>query len=218
MTITCPSCGWSADVPEETIPAEGKKGTCPKCKAIFEVKKTEVQPPVFTFETTTSTDYGSPVREKASVVQRPVLPVYAGFWRRFVAVIIDSIILSIVGAVVGAITGFIIGLILGASGADMVTIQAISGVIGFIIGMVLNWLYYTLLESSSKQATIGKLALGIIVTDLNGSPISFGKANGRYWGKIVSAITLLIGFIMAGFTQKKQALHDIMASTLVVKK
>lgn len=218
MTITCPSCGWSADVPEETIPAEGKKGTCPKCKTIFEVKKAEVQPAEFTFESSITTDTSSPGRENASVTQLPVMPVYAGFWRRFVAVIIDSIILSIVGAIVGAITGFIIGLILGLSGAGMVTIQIVTGVIGFITGMLLNWLYYTLLESSSKQATIGKLALGIVVTDLNGSPISFGKANGRYWGKIVSAITLLIGFIMAGFTQKKQALHDIMASTLVVKK
>ena len=80
------------------------------------------------------------------------------------------------------------------------------------------WLYFTLLESSLKQATLGKLALGIIVTDLNIKRISFGIANGRYWGKIVSAIILLIGFIMAGLTKKKQALHDIMAGTLVVKK
>lgn len=153
-----------------------------------------------------------------SFPQQSVTIVYAGFWKRFLAIIIDTIILSIAGAIIGGIVGFIIGAILGASGTDLKTIQGISAVIGGIIGLVLNWLYFTLLESSSKQATFGKMALGIIVTDLNGSRISFGKANGRYWGKIVSGILLCIGFIMAGTTLKKQALHDIMASTLVTNK
>jgi uncharacterized RDD family membrane protein YckC len=148
---------------------------------------------------------------------------YAGFWRRFVAVIIDSIILAIGGFIIGAIFGAMIMIcaFLGAMGTDISTIQAIARfgyIFDYILGLVLNWLYFTLFESSSKQATLGKRSLGIIVTDLSGNRISFGRANGRYWGKIVSAIILLIGFIMAGFTQKKQALHDIMAGTLVVKK
>lgn len=144
--------------------------------------------------------------------------VYAGFWRRFLAAFIDGIILFIGGAIIGFIFGGIIGFVLGALGIDIGTIKAIATVIGFIIGLILGWLYYTLLESSSRQATLGKMAIGIIVTDLNNDRISFGNANGRYWGKIVSAIILGIGFMMAGFTQKKQALHDIMAGTLVVKK
>lgn len=218
MKITCPSCEWSAEVPEEQIPANSEKATCPKCKSSFDVKKPEVQSPDFTFETAAPVGIISPMRERVPVSERPEIIAYAGFWRRFAAVIIDSIILSIAGAIAGAIIGFILGIILSLSGTDMLTIQAISGTVGFIIGMVLNWLYFTLLESSSKQATLGKQALGIIVTDLNGSPVSFGTANGRYWGKLVSAITLLIGFIIAGITQKKQALHDIMASTLVVRK
>lgn len=143
---------------------------------------------------------------------------YAGFWKRFVAVVIDTIILAIAGGLLGFIAGIVIGFVLGASGTEVETIQLISSVIGFIIGMVLNWLYFTLLESSSKQATVGKMALGIMVTDLNGNKISFANANGRYWSKLVSAIILLIGYIMAGFTAKKQALHDIMAGTLVVNK
>ena len=72
------------------------------------------------------------------------------------------------------------------------------------------------MESSSKQATLGKLALGIVVTDLNGNRISFGRATGRYFGKIVSGMIFAIGYIMAGITERKQALHDIMASCLVV--
>ncbi len=161
---------------------------------------------------------GFQLKGSSSVTPQPTIIIYAGFWRRFVATLIDGIILTIGGAVIGAIIGGIIGFVLGALETDMDTIQVVAGVTGYIIGTVLNWLYFTLLESSSKQATLGKMAIGIIVTDLNGSRISFGKANGRYWGKIVSTIILLIGFIMAGFTQKKQALHDIMARTLVVKK
>lgn len=142
---------------------------------------------------------------------------YAGFWSRFIALLIDMAILAIGGAIIGGITGGILGFILGASGITLDSIQAIVTVIGLIIGIVLNWLYYTLLESS-RQATIGKMAMGIIVADSDGNPISFGRANRRYWGKIISSLTFMIGFIMAGFTQKKQALHDIIAGTLVVKK
>ena len=143
---------------------------------------------------------------------------YAGFWRRFVATLIDSIISGIAGFIIAEIYAFMIGAYLGAMGMEINAILATAAGFGYILGLVLSWLYFTLFESSSKQATLGKMALGIVVTDLSGNRISFGRANVRYWGKIVSTIILLIGFIMAGFTQKKQALHDIMAATLVVKK
>ena len=74
------------------------------------------------------------------------------------------------------------------------------------------------MESSPKQATLGKMALSIVVTDLEGKRISFGKATGRYWGKIISGLILCIGYFMAGFTEKKQAFHDMMAGCLVVAK
>jgi len=83
---------------------------------------------------------------------------------------------------------------------------------------IAGWLYYALMESSNYQATLGKMALSIKVTDMSGNKVSFGKATGRYFGKIVSTIIFYIGFIMAGFTQQKQALHDIMAGCLVVNK
>ena len=83
--------------------------------------------------------------------------------------------------------------------------------------MVVSWLYFALLESSPKQATLGKMALGIKVTDLDGNRISFGRATGRFFAKIISGVILMIGYIMAAFTAKKQALHDIIASTLVIK-
>lgn len=91
-------------------------------------------------------------------------------------------------------------------------------VVGYIAVLILGWLYYALMESSSRQATLGKMALGIIVTDTEGQRVSFAKATGRHFGKIVSGIILYIGFIMIAFTEKKQGLHDIMANCLVVIK
>jgi len=95
--------------------------------------------------------------------------------------------------------------------------------IGYLLfaGLVLavaEWLYFALMESSNRMATLGKMAIGIKVTDLNGNRVSFGRATGRYFARILSGMILMIGYIMAGFTQKKQALHDTMASCLVVLK
>ena len=71
------------------------------------------------------------------------------------------------------------------------------------------------MESSSRQATVGKMALGLKVTDLEGRRISFARASGRHFAKYISGMILLIGYIMAGFTERKQALHDMIAGTLV---
>lgn len=87
-----------------------------------------------------------------------------------------------------------------------------------LVSAVISIAYYTFMESSSTQATLGKMALGIIVVDMEGRRISFARALGRSAGKIISGCTCYIGFIMAGFTQRKQGLHDIMAGCLVVDK
>ena len=150
---------------------------------------------------------------------QPVLTVsYAGFWKRVAAAIIDWLVMFIPAFLIGAVLGFVVGLIMGGHGASQHEIELTAGVLGQIAGSIMNWLYFALMESSSKQATLGKMALGIVVTDGNGNRISFGRASGRYWGKIVSALILGIGYIMAGFTEKKQALHDMMAGCLVIDK
>jgi uncharacterized RDD family membrane protein YckC len=79
-----------------------------------------------------------------------------------------------------------------------------------------GWLYFALMECSKWQGTIGKRALGLKVVDLSGRRISFGRATGRYFGKFLSSI-LYIGYLMIFWTKKKQGLHDMMASTLVVR-
>lgn len=130
-------------------------------------------------------------------------PEFAGFWLRFVAYIIDGLVLSVPSL-----------LIYQTIGGGIIQPNSLAQTLVAIIGVS----YFAFFESSEKQATLGKMALGIIVTDLQGERISFARAVGRYFSKIVSALILLIGFMMAGFTEKKQALHDMMAGTLVVRK
>lgn len=144
---------------------------------------------------------------------------YAGFWLRLVAYIIDAIIL---GFIFGAFV--VLPLMHGSIYVNGNSFPEIMRQMGPQLGRarfisVLGaWLYYALFESSAWQATLGKKALGLEVTDLHGKRISFGRATGRYFGKIISAMILMIGFIMIGFTEKKQGLHDIMARCLVLKK
>jgi uncharacterized RDD family membrane protein YckC len=154
---------------------------------------------------------------------------YAGFGLRLVAIIIDVIIVGILQSfiIVPILAAIGFGMFAGASTMDMSDPEATVGMAGTIMAMVgtywilascIQILYFTFMESSKLQATIGKLALGIIVTDLNGNKLDFGKAFIRNLCRIISNMTLLIGYIIAGFTEKRQALHDIIAGTLVIKK
>lgn len=121
---------------------------------------------------------------------------YASFGKRFLAMIIDGFIINVIGGLVIAIWG--VWTYLG---------------LGWLIGA----LYFILSEGGNWNATLGKKALGIMVVDINYSSISYGTATLRYIGKIVSAFILGIGYIMAGFSDTCQALHDKMANTYVVE-
>jgi uncharacterized RDD family membrane protein YckC len=146
-------------------------------------------------------------------------PVYAGFWLRFAAVIIDGILLGVVGFVLNLVIGLQRPMFGARPGFGNPAFNLGLILSGTAVGIVLEWLYYALMETSKFQGTLGKMALGLIVTDLNGQPISFGRATGRNFGKLISRyFTLYIGFMMAGWTQQKQALHDMMAGCLVLRK
>ncbi|MGB8474521.1 MAG: RDD family protein [Candidatus Acidiferrum sp.] len=153
---------------------------------------------------------------------------YAGFWLRFVAYIIDAIV-SVLAFLILLVPLFVLtgaGAALGriiSEGDISDDMGAFLGA-GFILGffaiiLVVSWLYYALSESSSWQATLGKKILNLKVTDMTGQPISFARASGRFFAKIITGmIPLMIGYIMAGFTAKKQAIHDMIASCLVLRK
>jgi uncharacterized RDD family membrane protein YckC len=120
---------------------------------------------------------------------------YAGFWVRVGAYIIDVLILCI-----------------------PIVILFFIPILGAIADIVGIWLYFALQESSVHQATIGKRAMNLYVTDLYGRRLSFGQATGRHFSKIISGIILCIGYIMVAFTEKKQGLHDMIAGTMVLRK
>ncbi|MBI3234123.1 MAG: RDD family protein [Bacteroidetes bacterium] len=156
----------------------------------------------------------------STILDSPETPInysYAGFWWRFLAMMLDGILMNILSTIIGLIISIDMGFMSAMKGTSVAAFDLASFITSSVISFVINWLYFALMESSSYQATIGKRALGIRVTDMNGERISFGRASGRYFGKMVSAITLLIGYIMAAFTEKKQALHDIISGCLVVK-
>ncbi len=162
--------------------------------------------------------------------------IFSGFWRRFVAVIIDGFVLTV------PLYALVFLFIFPTMFSDFFTIfspesiqnmdeeeaaRAMAELLSSFMPRILlsnllfvlaGWLYYALMESSSLQATLGKLAMGSIVTDLDGDRVSFLRATGRYFGKIISNIILMIGFMMGGFTERKQALHDMMAGCLVIQK
>lgn len=135
---------------------------------------------------------------------------FAGFWWRFLAYLIDTVFLIAINSSVGMVLGMM-GFILHIKPFGL-------GLMSFSAGIVLTWLYYTIFESSPWQGTIGKKICGLIVIDLNGRRISFGRANGRYFAKFLSSLILCVGFFMIGWTEKKQGLHDMIAGTLVLRR
>ncbi len=144
---------------------------------------------------------------------------FAGFWIRVGAYLIDIIILVVAMSLIQGITGIDLGANFNAEFNDAVASGGTeeASVIGQLLGLIIGVAYFAGLESSKWQATVGKKALGLIVTDANGARISLPRAIGRYFAKILSGIILFIGYIMVAFTEKKQGLHDMLASTFVVK-
>jgi len=162
----------------------------------------------------------APQPAAAPGILQPAPPVrYAGFWRRFLAVYIDGVVIG--SAMYVIILPFVFMTMAAGRGfsetpsAAAAAFMGVMGLLWLIMALIIPWIYEAAMISSDKQATLGKRAVGIVVTDLEGNRITFGRATGRYFGKYLSSLILLIGFIMAAFTEKKQALHDIMAGCLL---
>jgi uncharacterized RDD family membrane protein YckC len=131
---------------------------------------------------------------------------YAGFWKRFFAFLIDLVILLV------PYSGVIYLLTL----TDQESVWGLITIWLLLVYLLFGLLYFPIFEFRAWQATPGKRLLQIYVTDLDGRRISFARATGRYFSKNLSSLILGIGYLMAGFTEKKQALHDMIASTVVV--
>ena len=153
---------------------------------------------------------------------------YAGFWLRLVAAILDNIVL-IVPSVPLFILMFasLVPEIAAARGNPMLLMASMLPRIIFLVVVIvcMKWLYWALMESSGWQGTIGKKALGLYVTDMEGNRVSFGRASGRFWGGRglahvagVGGLYYLVDCICAGVTERKQAVHDMIAGCLVMRK
>jgi uncharacterized RDD family membrane protein YckC len=190
------------------------------------------------------TSCGKPI-VRAAAVASPVPPgvlpppsavaragsVYAGFWLRLLAAFLDGIILGIPLAPLALI--FFAGMLpafveIARSGANPMpfVMSVLPRIIFFsLLVIVSKWLYWGLMESSAWQATLGKKALGLYVTDLAGRRCTFGKTSGRFWaGRGITIVPSLGGLyylvdcICAGVTEHKQAVHDMTAGCLVMRK
>lgn len=149
---------------------------------------------------------------------------YAGFWIRFAAWLLDVIILGIAITPIKLALFGVLGISSSMGGfgrhsdpAEFVALMAPAIGLSVILSLSASWLYEAFLLSSSKQATVGKMACGLRVTDTYGRRLSFMHATGRHFAKYISGLTLGIGYIMIAFTERKQALHDLIAGTLVLK-
>ena len=152
---------------------------------------------------------------------------YAGFWPRVLAFLIDNLVIGVGILVVLIPLLFLTGL--GAFLSRIAEDEDLSDAGIFLIvgiflaagtaSLLVTWLYHALMESSEWQATLGKRALGLVVTDLAGQRVSFGRSTGRHFAKMITnLVPAFLGYFMAAFSEKRQALHDMIGGCLVLRR
>lgn len=168
---------------------------------------------------------GRPVQRLAPVepIRKPetrasTKSTYAPIWRRFVAAAID--IATVVTFVLPGVLAFfwLAEIVTSWVGLEPDDSRFFAGVGAVLLMLSADWVYNAYMNSSQRRATFGKQFMGLKVTGLDGEEIGFGQATGRYFAKYISTFPLFAGFFIAPFTRKKQALHDMVAGTVVVKR
>ena len=137
-------------------------------------------------------------------------PRYAGFWRRLAAFAVDLSVTSVVFFALAVLLSILLGPWLGVPGGAVLVVSAV------VLWQAVSWLYWAIMESSPGQGTVGKAMVNIMVTDVGGRRLSFGRATARHFGKIASTLAALAGFAMIAATSRKQGLHDLISGSLVV--
>ena len=194
----CSECG--RPTPPEELASFGDHLVCPACKETYVQKLRE------------------------GVASAPITFRYGGFWIRFVASLLDGIILGVAGGVVSFLVfgSMMPGLSrMRPNPTPEETVALLGPMLGMMgLSMLLNMgigCAYETFFVCRLGATPGKMALGLKVVRPNGGPISVGRAAGRYFGKLLSSLILLIGYIIAGFDSQKRALHDMICDTRVIR-
>ena len=196
--IVCNGCrsmvpADAADCPGCGVPLSGPRRAPAAPVALRAAPVLEPAQPVFA---TASGGLGASGYAVAAARQAIAAGSYAGFWIRAVALLIDSVL-----------TGIVIAAVFVMAGRGPMLLASLG------VGL----LYHPVMESSGSRGTLGKIFCGLTVADRAGRRISFGRAFARNLAKILSALTLDIGYMMAGWTRRKQALHDFIAQTIVLK-
>jgi len=200
--LTCEKCG--AEIPEGT-------SYCAQCGTpvnVGQLGAVSVPPNASSAEV-----ISSPPDASAS----PARLLLAGFWRRAVAYLIDTILISLVFGFVASLYPSAFLKFPDAAVTSLSSLPQLTPA-GWAITITANWLYYTVFEASGWRATLGKRVMRLYVADMNGRPLTFGRAAARNGAKLISSLTFLVGYLLAGFTKWKQALHDILTSCLVLRR
>ncbi|HET7225128.1 MAG TPA: RDD family protein [Candidatus Eisenbacteria bacterium] len=163
--------------------------------------------------------WGAPAPGGPPAAAPAMVNTYGGFWRRFWALVIDSMLIYVVTLpaklAVGLPWAFRMRDVSSFDPAQMGSLIG-AGLLLNLATLVLTWGYFAWMHSSERQATLGMMALGLRITDLDGRRISFARATGRYFASLLSALIFLIGYLIQPFTARRQALHDMLAGTLVL--
>ena len=171
--------------------------------------------PVWVRDTQSASPAGQVHRE--TYVAAPPAMVYAGFWLRLAAFVIDSFIMAFLFFLIATLYPNELMVMPEPSAHPAFVVPQIKGP-GILVLFVVMWIYYAVFEASPWQATPGKRMVGIYVTDLRGRRLTFGRASLRYAGRKIADFTLFVGYILIFFTQKRQGLHDLLAGTLVLRR
>jgi uncharacterized RDD family membrane protein YckC len=207
-TAFCPACGQPTGslAPVGAIAAEGSASS-PLTPANYPVVQ----------------QVAAPVAYTSPQVQ------FAGFWLRVVAYLIDGIVMGLAFmalfipfAVLTGLAGVLSNIHPGDDPRDVGAVLGGTFFLGIFaivaLGVVGAWIYHARMESSSWEATLGKKIVKLRVTGMNGERVTFGRASGRHFAKLITGlIPLGIGFALAGLTEKRQAIHDMLASCLVLR-
>jgi uncharacterized RDD family membrane protein YckC len=154
------------------------------------------------------------IRELAALPPRPS---FAGFWLRAFAYLFDTVLISLFFGLIASLYPATFIKYPDAASTSLTSLPQLTP-IAFAITITATWFYYTMFEASVWQATPGKRVLRLYVADLDGKRVTFARAAARNFAKLISSLTFLVGYLVAGFTEKKQALHDILAGCLVLRR
>jgi len=179
----CPRCGSRA--PDDA-------GTCQLCGLALQ-----------------GTDAPYSVGQERPVAQVVALVTYGGFWRRFAAALLDTLILFFPAATVRVL--------LGLSSTGMFDPESSASWVATTFEFLLDFIYATAFLCSSARGTLGMQVMDLHVTDLTGDRISFARATGRYFATLLSILTFGVGYLIQPFTRRRQTLHDLVSGTVVVR-